>query len=540
MAVNVPGLIAIIVFYLVILAVGLGAAWYQKRKGVKEDVESIMVAGRDIGVFVGCFTMTATWVGGGYINGTAEVVYNPDFGLLWTQAPFGYAISLLLGGLFFAKKMRSEGYVTMLDPLQNKLGRVMGVFLYLPALLGELFWSAAILASLGKSLTVVSGLSDDIAIIVSACIAILYTLIGGLYSVAYTDVVQLICIFVGLWISIPFAFTNEAVGSIVESAKSNSSWLGTWDTNYTGSWIDSALLLIFGGIPWQVYFQRVLSSDSAKHAQLLSFAASFGCIIMAVPSILVGAIAASTNWSNTSYQEGLISPSANNETSAILPIVLQHLTPPAVAFVGLGAVSAAVMSSADSSILSSSSMFTRNVYKKLIRRKASSKEQLIVSRVAMVIVGVIATVLAIKINSIYALWYLCSDLIYTILFPQLLCVMYFDPNTYGSIIAFVVAAILRIGGGETLINFDPFIPYPGNSPTSLNFPFKTFSMLVSLILLLTVSYFVRALFTGGFLDPRYDILKCRLASGGRSIEQKEDNVSTPNGVENVAYDNSKL
>ena len=58
MAVNVPGLIAIIVFYLVILAVGLGAAWYQKRKGVKEDVESIMVAGRDIGVFVGCFTMT--------------------------------------------------------------------------------------------------------------------------------------------------------------------------------------------------------------------------------------------------------------------------------------------------------------------------------------------------------------------------------------------------------------------------------------------------------------------------------------------------
>ena len=54
-----------------------------------------MLAGRNIGMFVGIFTMTATWVGGGYINGTAEIVYND--GLVWCQAPFGYALSLMLG-----------------------------------------------------------------------------------------------------------------------------------------------------------------------------------------------------------------------------------------------------------------------------------------------------------------------------------------------------------------------------------------------------------------------------------------------------------
>ena len=53
------------------------------------------------------------------------------------------------GGLFFAKKMRSEGYVTMLDPFQRKYGGRMGGLLYIPALLGEVFWSAAILAALG-------------------------------------------------------------------------------------------------------------------------------------------------------------------------------------------------------------------------------------------------------------------------------------------------------------------------------------------------------------------------------------------------------
>ena len=150
-----------------------------------------MLAGRNIGMFVGIFTMTATWVGGGYINGTAEIVFND--GLLWCQAPFGYALSLmlgrktsftffcklsnyitsvkitfyclinsccflgkilqiylLLGGIFFANKMRTKGYVTMLDPLQDAYGSRMGGLLFLPALCGEVFWSAGILAALGK------------------------------------------------------------------------------------------------------------------------------------------------------------------------------------------------------------------------------------------------------------------------------------------------------------------------------------------------------------------------------------------------------
>jgi len=50
----------------------------------------------------------ATWVGGGYINGTAESIYTPGLGLLWTLPPFCYSFGLLLGGLFFAKKMRSQ------------------------------------------------------------------------------------------------------------------------------------------------------------------------------------------------------------------------------------------------------------------------------------------------------------------------------------------------------------------------------------------------------------------------------------------------
>ena len=86
----------------------------------------------------------------------------------------------------------------MLDPFQDKYGSKMGGFLYIPAFLGDIFWSAAILAALGASISVVIDIDTTTSVIVSGAIAVSYTLVGGLYSVVYTDVVQLVCIFIGL------------------------------------------------------------------------------------------------------------------------------------------------------------------------------------------------------------------------------------------------------------------------------------------------------------------------------------------------------
>ena len=92
---------------------------------------------------------------------------------------------------------------------------------------------------------------------------------------------------------------------------------------------------------------------------------------MAVPPVLIGGIAKATNWTETDYvlEHNKTVPIPKDDTRMILPMVLKYLTPPFVAFFGLGAVSAAVMSSADSSVLSASSMFARNVYKLIFRQK---------------------------------------------------------------------------------------------------------------------------------------------------------------------------
>ncbi|KAK6170129.1 hypothetical protein SNE40_018598 [Patella caerulea] len=531
MAIHIPGLIAIIIFYLLILGIGIWASRKNKSNS-KADSEDMMLAGRNIGIFVGIFTMTATWVGGGYINGSAEVV--ADFGLLWCQAPFGYGLALIFGGLFFAEKLREKRYATMLDPYQREYGDLMGALLYLPALCGETFWSAAILNALGNTLAVILDLDTNIAIIVSAIIAVLYTILGGLYSVAYTDVVQLICMFIGLWLSVPFALTHQSVESITINATTN--WIEPVEPAYIGVYIDGFLLLIFGGIPWQVYFQRVLSSRNVRIAKLLSYAAAVGCAVMVIPAILLGAAGASADWTKTSYPKP---EEVSQNWSMILPLVLRYLCPEWVAFIGLGAVSAAVMSSTDSSILSASSMFSRNVFAviwlRITGRKAKEIAVVWVMRGAQIVIATAATLMAIYIKSIYYLFYLCSDLVYVILFPQLTCVVYFKySNTYGSLLGFILGLLFRVLGGEPNLGIPPTILFPWYTTEQL-FPFKTLSMLISLITILSVSSLTHYLFTAKILPQSMDIFKCFEDKPKNEIEFQEPPLNTAQGKDNPSY-----
>eukprot|EP00057_Strongylocentrotus_purpuratus_P032721 XP_788605.2 PREDICTED: high affinity choline transporter 1 [Strongylocentrotus purpuratus] len=258
MAVHWGGVVGMVVFYLVILVIGLWAS--RKTKG-GDKAENVMVANRDIGWFVGFFTLVATWIGGGFINGTAEVVFTPGRGVLWAQAPLGYSLSFVVNGLFFAKKMRAAEYVTMIDPFQIKYGPRFGGILFLVALLGEVLWCATVLAALGSTIAVILELDQNLAVIISACIAAVYTFIGGLYSVAYTDIVQLVLMFIGLWLSIPFAMTNEAVAPLSET---KFEWLGEWDTDMLGVWLDKWMLLVhLSESSWFRIRSRVHYSDGS-------------------------------------------------------------------------------------------------------------------------------------------------------------------------------------------------------------------------------------------------------------------------------------
>ncbi|KAH8025101.1 hypothetical protein MRX96_020469 [Rhipicephalus microplus] len=153
-----------------------------------------------------------------------------------------------------------------------------------------------LLLNSGATVEVILEFERRESVIASACIALFYTFTGGLYSVAYTDVVQLVAIFFGLWLCLPFAMFHEAVG-VISYPKND--FIGTVEWQDFGIYWDSMLLLMMGGIPWQVYFQRVLSSRTAEGAELLSYMAALGCLFMAIPPVVIGAVAkAASKWTS--------------------------------------------------------------------------------------------------------------------------------------------------------------------------------------------------------------------------------------------------
>ena len=469
--------------YAAFMAVG----WFASRKVREGTAADLIVAGRSMPMWIAALTMTATWVDGGYLLGTTEGAYKSSI-QLGLQGGLCFGISLILGGVFFAGTMRRFGFTTLIDPLEARFGKRWAAVLFLPALAGELFWSAELLVAIGSTFGVLLGMSITTAILLSAVVTTAYTVLGGMWSVAYTDVFQLGLVAVGLAAALPYVLAGAGglhhawamyVAARPEGAgliPPLSSHAGLWSGGAVISWWDTSLMLVFGGIPWNCYFQRVLSCRTPRDAQGQSILAGVLTIAFTVPPLLMGIAALAYPWPADVVARLSVTP------ADAMPLLFARAVPPLIGLLGLAAIIGAVTSSFSSSILSAGSMLSWNCLKRLVWPSLSVPQMRRVIRSSIFLFGALATVLALKVQSVQALWFFTSDLVFVLLFPQLLFAL-FDPraNRIGSITAFVVSLILRVGGGEPLLNLHAFIAYPESVP------FRTLAAAAGLVLLPLVS-----------------------------------------------------
>ncbi|XP_068184041.1 high-affinity choline transporter 1-like isoform X2 [Antennarius striatus] len=501
MAVNVPGVIVMVVFYLLVLGTGIWASFKSKRKQKKSaatGMEMALLGNRSINWVVGVFTMTATWVGGGFIGGTAEMMYIPSMGLTGTLVVvMAYSSSFIIGGLLFAKKMRERNCVTMLDPFHLKYGKEVAAVLSLASLCTDLTYLASTLIPLGGLMSVVLDLPFSLCICISATVAIIYTLMGGLYSVAYTDIIQLVLIFTGMWVCVPFVLMNPSTLDISQTLMNNTlhaPWIGQPEMKKIWIMIDDFLLLALGCSGCQLFHQRNLSASSPASARFTCIAAGFILWIFGIPSILIGAATASTDWNQTTY--GSPSPYDRGETASV---------------------------------------FTSNIYKSILRPQASDREIQWVIRVSVVVMGVVATSLTSLKNSTILFWFIGAEVSFLIVFPQLLCVLYFNiSNSYGAIMGLLVGFQVRLLSGDPSIGLEPVLHFPGCTLEDGVYvqyaPVKTISMLSTIAAILLFSYLASVLFNKGVLPEKWDVFKVKaqhspvpLSPVGGAIEEDEIN-----------------
>ena len=480
--------------------------WLASRKARNGTAADLIVAGRQMPLWIAALTMTATWVDGGYLLGTAEAAYASSI-QLGIQGGLCFGISLILGGLFFARTMRRHGFTTLIDPFEARFGKRWAVVLFLPALAGELFWSAELLVAIGSSFGVLLGMPLTTAILMAAIVTTAYTMLGGMWSVAYTDVFQLALVAIGLAAALPFAL--DGAGGLQQlwlryaTARPEGHGIvpgmfgAGWSTPAMVSWWDVSLMLMLGGIPWNCYFQRVLSCTTPANAVGQSIVSGVLTIAFTAPPLLMGIAAFSYPWP----AEALARLQAN--PAETLPLLFALAVPPVVGMLGLAAIVGAVTSSFSSSILSAGSMLSWNCLKRLVWPSLTVPQMARVIRLSILLFGAAATAFALKVRSVQALWFFTSDLVFVLLFPQLVFAL-FDSraNRIGSMAAFAVSLVLRLGGGEPLLGIPHFIPYPelfaailpGTSADwydaatgGMLFPFKALAAAAGLIVLPVVS-----------------------------------------------------
>ena len=496
------GVAAVAGLYAVFLTVG----WLAARRVKHGTASEFMVAGRSLPLWMATLTMTATWVDGGYLLGTTQGAYSESLAA-GIQGGMFFGISLLLGGLFFARKMRALEYATLIDPFEARYGKRWAAVLFLPAMLGEVIWGGALLVAVGATFEVILGLEKVPAILLSAAVVTSYTMVGGLWSVAYTDLVQFSFVPTGMLVALPFALAHA--GGLEHCVESYQQRPGAavivpdiappnpgWTTPKAVGWWDTSIMLMLGGIPWNCYFQRVLACQSPAKARWHSLLAGVLTIAVTVPPLLLGMAASANQWGLGAAEQ------LAKEPDLALPLLLRDMTPYLVSVLGMAAIVGAVTSSFSASILSAGSMFSWNVYRRLLAPETSMRRMKFVLRSCIVLLGIGAVVLALLGQNVKDLWFFTSDLVFVLLFPQLVMALFDSKaNLTGSVVAFVVSLVLRLGGGEPIFGLPPFIPYPellrdwlpGNpsewydNKGTMLFPFKVLAAAVGFILLPVVS-----------------------------------------------------
>jgi SSS family solute:Na+ symporter len=388
-------LLALVGLYLAVsIAVGLYAA-----TRVRGAADFAVARGR-FGAPVVAATVFATWFGAETVLGIPATFLKEGFRGLVAD-PFAATGCLLLVGFVFARPLFRLDVLTLGDFFRSRYDRKADVALSLCIAFSYLGWIAAQLVALGLVVDVLSGGAIDTrtGIVAGAAIVLLYTMAGGMWSVALTDFVQAAMIIVGMgyvaWVVADLAGGPLRVWESV-AATDRLRVLPDAQPGPVLAWLTAALVVLFGSVPQQDVLQRVKSARDERSAVAGSVAGGLAYLVIAmVPIFLVCAAAL--------IDAPMVERLMARDYQLILPTLIVERTPLAVQALFFGALVAAILSTAGGALLAPAVMIAENVLKPLVK-PATDAQFLRLMRITVALLAIGVTVMALTSRlSIYQL-----------------------------------------------------------------------------------------------------------------------------------------
>jgi solute:Na+ symporter, SSS family len=342
----------VVIYWVISVGIGLWAAMRVK------NTADFAAAGHSLPLPIVTAMVFATWFGSEAVLGIPAEFIKEGLGGVVSD-PFGSALCLILVGLFFAKHLYNRRMLTIGDFFREKYGRTVEVLVTLCIVVSYLGWVAAQIKALGLVFHVVSdgAISENLGMIIGAGSVLIYTLFGGMWSVAITDFIQMIVIVIGmLYISGEMTALTGGFTVVVEHAAAAGKFSFWPDMNLVSILGFTAALctMMLGSIPQQDVFQRISSSKNVNIAVQASILGGVLYFIFAfVPMYLA--------YSATLIDPGLVERYINTDSQMILPkLVLEH-APVFAQILFFGALLSAIKSCASATLLAPSVSFAENI-----------------------------------------------------------------------------------------------------------------------------------------------------------------------------------
>jgi SSS family transporter len=366
----------------VVLQLLLGA-YISRRVRTEEDY---LLAGRSLGPGLVVFTIFATWFGAETCLGAAGAVYAD--GLSGGNGdPLGYALCILFLGFAFALPLWRLKLTTAADLYRERYSRPVETLVVVITVPTSLLWAAAQIRAFGQVISAVSGIDPTVTITLGAVVVVVYTMLGGFLADVWTDVVQGVMLTIGLFVLV-FAVLRRHGAELVSSLDPERMRL--FDSSVSPLVLIEALAIpILGSVMAPELIGRVLAARSGRVAQVATLSAGGVYFLVGLMPVALGLV-------GFALLPGLEDP------EQVLPRLAEMHLSPALYAVFAGAILSAILSTADSTLLVSSSLVSHNLLGPRLRHR-SERTKVAITRAGVAFFGVVAYAMAFSAEGVYAL-----------------------------------------------------------------------------------------------------------------------------------------
>ncbi len=372
----------------------IGLIFYKKT----ENISDYVLGGRKMNSWVTALSSQASDMSGWLLMGLPGYAYLAGMESIWIA--IGLGVGTYLNWKFIAKRLRryteiAGDSITLSVFFENRFrdkSKVLRIVSALFILIFFLIYTSSGLVAGGKLFNSVFNIKYEYALSIGALVIIGYTFLGGFMAVSWTDFFQGTIMFFAI-IIVPLVAVNNVggIGATIDHLKATNIELLNPFTGTDGSII--SMVSIISLLAWGLgYFGqphilcRFMAISSAEKIKKARTIAMIWVVVSLVAAVLVGII-------GIAFATDALQGTASE---TIFIVMVNKLFPSAIAGILLSAILAAIMSTADSQLLVTASALTEDVYKVLLRRSATNKELLTVSRITVIVVALIAYILALN------------------------------------------------------------------------------------------------------------------------------------------------